>query len=80
MKAKIPIWMSDWTFEQKNGFQYVIKDVLVKGLTKEEIMNNDMLVTRALKKLSKGTKKYKLKAVNVKLKSQHGYGPRYEDE
>ena len=72
--------MSDWTFEQKNGFQYVIKDVLVKGLTKEEIMNNEMLVTRALKKLSKGTKKYKLKAVNVKLKSQHGYGPRYEDE
>jgi|TARA_Y100000004_G_scaffold184394_1_gene233371 hypothetical protein len=80
MKVKVPIWMSDWTFEQKNGFQYVIKDVLVKGLTKEEIMNNDMLVTRALKKLSKGTKKYKLKAVNVKLKSQHGYGPRYEDE
>jgi hypothetical protein len=80
MKVKVPIWMSDWTFEQKNGFQYVIKDVLVKGLTKEEIMNNEMLVTRALKKLSKGTKKYKLKAVNVKLKSQHGYGPRYEDE
>ena len=41
-------------------------------------MNNDMLVTRALK-LNKGTK-YKLKAINVKLKSQHGYGPRYEDE
>tara|TARA_R100000329_G_scaffold53861_1_gene49241 strand:+ start:694 stop:936 length:243 start_codon:yes stop_codon:yes gene_type:complete len=80
MKAKIPIWMSDWTFEQKNGYQYVIKDVLVKGLTKEEVMNNEMLVSRALKKLSKGTKKYKLKAVNVKLKSQHGYGPRYEDE
>tara|TARA_R100001129_G_C5174006_1_gene205689 strand:+ start:230 stop:472 length:243 start_codon:yes stop_codon:yes gene_type:complete len=80
MKVKVPIWMSDWTFEQKNGFQYVIKDVLVKGLTKEEIMNNDMLVTRALKKLNKGTKKYKLKAINVKLKSQHGYGPRYEDE
>ena len=80
MKVKIPIWMSDWTFEQKNGYQYVIKDVLVKGLTKEEVMNNEMLVSRALKKLSKGTKKYKLKAVNVKLKSQHGYGPRYEDE
>tara|TARA_Y100001938_G_scaffold150156_1_gene239864 strand:+ start:1881 stop:2123 length:243 start_codon:yes stop_codon:yes gene_type:complete len=80
MKAKVPIWMSDWTFEQKNGYQYVIKDVLVKGLTKEEVMNNEMLVSRALKKLSKGTKKYKLKAVNVKLKSQHGYGPRYEDE
>ena len=80
MKVKVPIWMSDWTFEQKNGYQYVIKDVLVKGLTKEEVMNNEMLVSRALKKLSKGTKKYKLKAVNVKLKSQHGYGPRYEDE
>ena len=72
--------MSDWTFEQKNGYQYVIKDVLVKGLTKEEVMNNEMLVSRALKKLNKATKKYKLKAVNVKLKSQHGYGPRYEDE
>ena len=80
MKVKVPIWMSDWTFEQKNGYQYVIKDVLVKGLTKEEVMNNEMLVSRALKKLSKGTKKYKLKAVNVKLNSQHGYGPRYEDE
>ena len=29
--------MSDWTFEQKNGFQYVIKDVLVKVLTKERL-------------------------------------------
>jgi len=80
MKVKVPIWMSDWTFENKKGYQYTIKDVIVKGNTREDIINNEMLITRALSKLKKGTKKYNLKAINVKHKSQHGYGPRYEDE
>ena len=80
MKDKLPIWMSDWTFETNKGYRYVIKDVIVKGISSEEIINNEMLVNRALGKLRKGTKKYNLKAVNVKLKTQHGYGPKYEDE
>ena len=79
-KDRLPIWVSDWTFEDKRGAVYIIKDVIVKGDNEDDIINNPFLITRVLKRIKNKRKKHTLKAVNVKLKTQHGYGPKYEDE
>ena len=79
-KDKLPIWISDWTFEDKRGATYTIKDIIVKGNNEEEIINNEYLITRALRRLKAKRKKHTLRVKFVKLKSQHGYGPKYEDE
>jgi hydroxymethylpyrimidine/phosphomethylpyrimidine kinase len=69
-----PIWLSDWTLIDGRNHKYVVPDVVVKGHTKEEIFNNLKIVEKVVKKLIGRRKKHTLKATNLTLKSQHGYG------
>lgn len=73
-KYKVPIWLSDWTFiDSKNKYHYVY-DVVVKGYDKGKIFLDEDTVNKIVKKLIGGRKKHTLKATNLVLKSQHGYG------
>tara|TARA_Y100001938_G_C7826503_1_gene299209 strand:- start:128 stop:403 length:276 start_codon:yes stop_codon:yes gene_type:complete len=81
MKDKLPIWLTDWIFiDPKTKKTYVVERIFAKGWTKEEVINNPMLVNRALKSLKVKRIKSKLIPKDVVFKSQHGYGPHYEDE
>jgi hypothetical protein len=73
-KYNIPIWLSDWTFRDSRGFKYTIQDIVVKGKNKGEIFLDKNTVNKVVKKLIGGRKKHTLKAINLVLKSQHGYG------
>lgn len=80
MKDKLPIWMTDWTMmHPKTKVKYVVKDVLAKGWDVDSIINNEMLIKKVLKKLGKQKNKVTLIPTNVELKSQHGFGPPYEN-
>tara|TARA_R110000824_G_scaffold67836_4_gene175610 strand:- start:1937 stop:2182 length:246 start_codon:yes stop_codon:yes gene_type:complete len=79
-KDKLPIWLTDWVFQNpKTKSTHKAIDIICKGWTSEDIINNDMLVKRAMKKLSVKRNKLILKPISVVLKSQHGYGPKYND-
>ena len=81
MKDKLPIWMTDWTLEHpKKKNQVIVKDVICKGWTSSDIINNEMLIKKVLNKLGNKKKNLILVPIHVKLKSQHGYGPKYENE
>mgnify|MGYP003126094055 FL=1 len=81
MKDQLPIWITDWTFiDPKSKKKYYSKRIFAKGWTKEEIINNPLLINRALKPIKVKRIKSKLLPKDVVLKSQHGYGPHYEDE
>ena len=81
MKDQLPIWITDWTFiDPKSKKKYYSKRIFAKGWTKEEIINNPLLINRALKPIKVKRIKSKLLPKDVVLKSQHGYGPQYEDE
>ena len=73
-KYIIPIWLSDWTFEDSRKFKHAINDVVVKGIDKESIFSDKDTVNKVVKKLIGGRKKHTLKPINLTLKSQHGYG------
>ena len=73
-KYNIPIWLSDWTFKDSKGLKYTIEDIVVKGKNKGEIFLNKDTVSKVVRKLIGRRKKYTLKATNLVLKSQHGYG------
>ena len=73
-KYNVPIWLSSWTFENKRGFKYVIEDVVVKGKDKGSIFLDEDTVNKVVRKLIGSRKKHTLKATNLTLKSQHGYG------
>jgi|TARA_R100000315_G_C5214052_1_gene127515 hypothetical protein len=73
-KYNIPIWLSDWTFKDKRGNKHTIEDVVVKGKNKGEIFLNKNTVNKVVKKLIGTRKKHTLKATNLVLKSQHGFG------
>lgn len=73
--------MSDWVMQcPKTKSQRTIKDFIVKGETVKDIINNPLLISRAIKKLGTQKKFLTWKPIKVDLKSQHGYGPRFEDE
>ncbi len=77
-KDKIPIWLTDWTFQNpKNKSTIEVKRVICKGWSSEDIMNNEMLTSRALKESGVKRNKLILKPIKVVLKSQHGFGPPY---
>tara|TARA_R110000772_G_scaffold189070_3_gene300106 strand:- start:192 stop:449 length:258 start_codon:yes stop_codon:yes gene_type:complete len=81
MKNKLPIWMTDWTLQHpKNKNKIIIKDVICKGWTSNDIINNDMLIKKVINRLGNKKKNLILIPIHVKLKSQHGYGPKYENE
>jgi len=73
-KYNIPIWLSDWTLKDSRGFKYTIEDVIVKGKNKGEIFLDKNTVNKVVRKLIGKRKKHTLKATNLVLKSQHGYG------
>jgi len=73
-KYNIPIWLSDWTFKDSKGLKYTIEDIVVKGKNKGEIFLNKDTVSKVVRKLIGSYKKHTLKATNLVLKSQHGYG------
>tara|TARA_R110000787_G_C13282402_1_gene432679 strand:- start:373 stop:624 length:252 start_codon:yes stop_codon:yes gene_type:complete len=74
IKYNTPIWLSDWTFIDGNKKTHHLYNVVVKGLDEENIINNLDLVNKVVNKLKRGRKKVILKATNLVLKSQHGYG------
>lgn len=73
-KYKIPIWLSDWTLVDGRGKTHHAYNVVVKGLDEDDIINNLDIVNKVVNKLKRGRKKVTLKATNLVLKSQHGYG------
>ena len=80
-KDKIPIWLTDWTFQHpKNKTTTTVERVICKGWSSEDIINNPMLINRALKMSKVRRNKLILKPIKVVLKSQHGFGPPYTQE
>ena len=73
-KYTVPIWLSDWTLEDYSGRKYYIKNIIVKGENKGEIFLNKNIVDKVVRKLNGKQKKTTLKAINLTLKSQHGFG------
>ncbi len=74
MKGKLPIFLSTWTFKDKKGSVRKAERVIVKG-NPDTIINNEMLINRALRGLRGLRKNHTFKPINVELISQHGYGP-----
>lgn len=79
-KQKLPIYLSDWKFKDKKGVTYTVENVIVKGENMHQILSQPRYIKRATKRLSGATLRKKLEPVNIILKSQHGYGPHYDDE
>jgi len=73
-KYNIPIWLSDWTLVDGRGKTHYAYNMIVKGLNEDDIINNLDIVNKVVNKLKRGRKKVTLKATNLVLKSQHGYG------
>ena len=73
-KYNVPIWLSDWTFEDSRGKSHYVYSQVVKGHNKGEIFLNESIVNKIVKKIIGGRKKHTLIATNLTLKSQHGYG------
>ena len=57
-----------------NKKTYPIYNVVVKGYNKEDILKNERIVNKVVNKIIGKRKKHTLKATNLTLKSQHGYG------
>lgn len=74
MRKKLPIWLSEWTFQDKKKSIRKAERVIVKG-EPNDIINNDMLINRALTKLKGLRKNHTFKPINVELLMQLGYGP-----
>tara|TARA_R100001082_G_C4334838_1_gene147344 strand:- start:319 stop:570 length:252 start_codon:yes stop_codon:yes gene_type:complete len=70
----VPIWLSDWKFEDSRKNVYTAENVVVKGHNKGEIFVNKQIVNKVVKKLIGRRKKHTLKPINLILKSQHGFG------
>ena len=77
MKEELPIWLSDWTFEMpKTKRTYTVKDIFVKCYDVKEVINNPVLINKALSKINLRKNKSKLLVKSIDLKSQHGFGPK----
>ena len=73
MRKKLPIWLSEWTFQDKKKSIRKAERVIVKG-EPNDIINNDMLINRALTKLKGLRKNHTFKPINVELLMQLGNG------
>jgi hypothetical protein len=67
----VPIRGGKWTFQDKKGHTYNI-DTIVKGYNKEEIINNERLKTRAMKKLFGNRKTYNFVLKNFEFTTEEG--------
>ena len=74
MRKKLPIWLSEWTFQDKKKSIRKAERVIVKG-EPNDIINNDMLINRALTKLKGLRKNHTFKPINVELLMLLGYRP-----
>jgi hypothetical protein len=79
VKQEIPIWASDWTFEnQKNGIKFKISNIPTKCDSPSFALTNKWQVRRAIEYLKvSNTIKKNLKPISVKLRKQIGFG-KYE--
>tara|TARA_R110001632_G_scaffold27635_1_gene74153 strand:+ start:991 stop:1242 length:252 start_codon:yes stop_codon:yes gene_type:complete len=73
-RYNIPIWLSKWTFTDKQKKLYTLNNYIVKGRNKGEIFTNKKIVNKAVNKLKLGKRKGGVVAVNLSLLSQHGFG------
>jgi|TARA_Y100000310_G_C20582936_1_gene763907 hypothetical protein len=73
-KYTVPIWLSNWTFKDAKGYKYLIENVVVKGKNKGNIFLDENIISKVIRKLIGNQKKHTLKATNLILKSQHGFG------
>tara|TARA_R100000773_G_C4214934_1_gene113810 strand:+ start:1234 stop:1482 length:249 start_codon:yes stop_codon:yes gene_type:complete len=74
IKFCVPIWMSDWVFEDKRKNKFTISDVIVKGHNRDEIISNPIIVNKVVRKINGKRKNKQLKPINLTLTKQHGYG------
>lgn len=77
-KEKIPIWLCDWHFKDKNGSTRVQERVLMKFNKGDDVMNNPLLISIAMKRGRAWRKNHTFKPFKVVVKSQHDFGPPYE--
>ena len=72
----VPIWLTDWNIKNQRNTKIVVKNVVCKGFTRDELINNKELITKVLRRVKKTGKLNNFSVTNIKLKSQHGYGPK----
>jgi len=73
---EVPIWLSEWEVINQRNRKEIIENVVCKGHTVKDLLNNKVLINRVLRKHKPTGKIDKFKVVNIKLISQHGYGPK----
>jgi len=73
---KIPIWLTDWDIVTPRKRKETINNVVCKGNSVEDLLNNKVLINKVLRRHKPTGKIDKFKVVNIKLISQHGYGPK----
>ena len=76
MLEKVPIWLTDWYIITPRKKNIVVENIVCKGNTVEELMHNKVLINKVLRKHKPTGKIDNFKVVNIKLISQHGYGPK----
>ena len=74
MLHTVPIWMSDWTFENKKKHRLKVTDVLVKGHNESEVINNELFINKARKGLGNWKKYESYKPIKINFKEQYGFG------
>ena len=78
IEKDIPIWASDWTFQNKQGAKFIVKDIPTKCHNTQFAITNKWQVRRALGYVNATPSiKKKLIPISIKLKKQIGLG-KYE--
>ena len=78
LKDKVPIWLVDWHFKDKHGSIRIQERIIMKFHKGEDVMNNPLLISIAMKKGRPRRKNHTFKPFKVVVKSQHSFGPPYE--
>ena len=76
MLDKLPIWLTDWDIITPRKRKETITNVVCKGNSVKDLLNNKVLINKVLRKYKATGKIDKFKVDNIKLISQHGYGPK----
>ena len=76
MLDKVPIWLTDWNILTPRKKTITVENIVCKGYTTNDLMHNKVLINKVLRKYKPTGKIDKFKVVNIKLISQHGYGPK----
>ena len=73
---KVPIWLTDWDIITPRKKKHTVTNIVCKGNSIEDLLNNKVLINKVLRKYKATGKIDKFKVANIKLISQHGYGPK----